>query len=223
MKQKIVIWAALLLGTGPSVAADAIDGEAFLALLLGEYDSHRQQLEDERAGVTGQEAHMRVNRRFSRVDAPMVGDIVLVTNTIYGRDVGWSYDELEFMIWTITPIDDGTGLLMSPRRFKDMQDRLPFAYAPEKLGGFTDEDLEPAIGGAACDIVWTASNTGYSGRTKPCRVKSETQNKMFDWTWTFELDPHGLWITFEGTDGNTRYGTPVGRPYRLDRLTAERG
>lgn len=205
----------------PAWAADPIDADAFVTLLVGEYDSRRQQLEDERAAVPKEEAHMRVNRRFSRVNAPAVGDTVLVTNTIYGTDSGgWSYDELEFMVWTVTPAENGSALLMSPRRFKDMENRLPFAYAPEKLGGFTDDDLEAAIGGAACEILWTKSNTGYSGRTKPCRVMSETQNKMFDWTWTFELDAQGLWITFEGTDGKTRYGTPIGKPYRLDRISA---
>lgn len=221
MIRRIVQVSALFALAAPAWAAEPIDTEAFVALLLGEYDSRRQQLEDQRAEVPKEEAHMRVNRRFSRVDAPAVGDTVVVSNTIYGTATGgWNYDELEFMVWTVTPVEDGTALLMSPRRFKDIENRLPFAYAPEKLGGFTDDDLETAIGGAACEILWTKSNTGYSGRTKPCRVMSETQNKMFDWTWTFELDAQGLWITFEGTDGKTRYGTPIGKPYRLDRVSS---
>lgn len=221
MTRLLIGFVALLLSTVSARAAEPVDAEAFVAMLLGEYDSLRQQLEDQRAEVPKEEAHMRVNRRFFRVDAPAVGNTVVVSNTIYGTATGgWNYDELEFMVWTVTPVDNGTALLMSPRRFKDMENRLPFAYAPEKLGGFTDDDLETAIGGAACEILWTQSNTGYSGRTKPCRVMSETQNKMFDWTWTFELDTQGLWITFEGTDGDTRYGTPIGKPYRLDRVTA---
>ncbi len=132
-------------------------------MLVGEYDSQRQMQEDKANNVPREMAHARVNRTFVSTEAPAVGDIVLVGTTAYAADP-WIFDRGEFMVWTFTENTEENSVVMSPRRFKDLDRRIPFARDGEKLGGFTPDDLEAAVSGANCEIVWTASNDGFSGR-----------------------------------------------------------
>ena len=187
-----------------------------VTLLVGEYDSRRQQAEDLDNDVPEDQRHAWVDRTFALVDAPAVGNPVMITTTSYNIPP-WYFDNAEFMVWTFSVHDDT--VVMSPRRFKDFDRRLPYASDPEKLAGFTDDDLEAAVGGAACDIVWRRTDDGFSGRSEPCRVMSVTKNKMMSWRWEFELGEDALRIAFTGTDddGAVLDCTPVGKPYRLDR------
>lgn len=186
-------------------------------LLAGEYDSQIQMQEDRAAGVDDASMHLRVNRRFSLVNAPDVGEIVMVGTTAYHFG-DWVFDQNEFMVWTLTAVDEKT-VVMSPRRFKEQEKRLPFAADAGKLSGFAPDDLESAIGGAACDIVWKRQGNGFIGSSRPCSVYSTTKDQMLEWEWHFQLNQEALWISFAGRDsaGNTLDSTPSGLPYRLDR------
>lgn len=202
--------------------ADASDGydlmvEALVRLLDGEFDSAAQKREDDANQVPQEQAHGWVNRRFVTTRAPAVGVPVLIGTTAYNAP--WVMDSNEFLVWTFSKDDDG-GVLMSPARFKDWERLMPFSRDGGKLSGFTAEDLEPAISGASCKIVWTVADYGYLGRTKPCFVMSTTQNKMLNWVWEYKLTSDALWISFSGIDENgvVLDGTPEGRPYRLDRV-----
>lgn len=209
--------AAFVLSAG-SVAAQSASAD-LARLLVGEYDSQRQMQEDQANNVPKEMSHARINRTFVSTDAPDVSDIVLVGTTAYAANP-WIFDHGEFIVWTFTEGEDGNSTVMAPRRFKDLDRRIPFARDGEKLGGFTPDDLEGAVSGAACEIVWTRNGDGFSGRSKPCYVMSTTKKKMLDWQWTFELSDDALWISFAGVDenGDVLDGTPEGSPYRLDRV-----
>ena len=187
-------------------------------MLVGEYDSQRQMQEDKANNVTREMSHSRINRSFVSTEAPAVSDIVLVGTTAYAANP-WIFDNGEFLVWTFTENAQGNSVVMSPRRFKDSERRIPFARDGEKVGGFTPDDLETAVSGANCEIVWTANTDGFSGRSKPCYVMSTTKKKMLNWVWEFELSDRALWISFAGIDedGAVLDGTPEGSPYRLDR------
>lgn len=189
-------------------------------MLVGEYDSVRQMQEDKENNVPKDMSHARINRSFVITDAPAVGDPVVVSTTAYAGNP-WHFDSGEFLVWTLTDetTEDVKSVVMSPRRFKDQERRMPFARDGEKLGGFTDDDLETAVSGANCVLVWTPSEDGFSGRSQPCYVMSTTKNKMLNWVWQYELIDDALWISFAGIDenGNVLDGTPKDSPYRLDR------
>lgn len=216
--------AGLLIAVMPAAAAaDSLLLDRFVGLLVGEYDSRLQQEQDIRNDVPAAAAHGRVNRTFARVEAPEVGTHVVVTTTSYGGEL-WHFDEYEFMVWTVTLADDVSSVVMSPQRFSDLSKRIPFAFAPERLAGFGPEDLEPARGGAACNIRWAVTTDGFAGRSDPCRVMSVTKNKMLTWSWQFHLSDDALEIAFSGSDdtGAVLDGSPAGSPYRLDRVESIR-
>jgi len=187
-------------------------------LLIGEYDSFRQWQTDLETKVPNENRHGWINRSFIKVAAPKLAENVLVGSTIYSGPTG-SIDKNEFLVWTFQTADDGS-IIMSPRRFKDLETRLAHLRDAKELSGFDATALEPAISGAACDIRWTKSNDGFLGETLPCRVMSVTKNKMLDWHWQYSLDQDGVWIEFSGTDDNgvALDATPPGKPYRLDRV-----
>lgn len=225
------LWSTLLviLATEACVSADRFaDQDArhlsakFADLMSGEFDSIKQAETDKTSDRPEDQKHGRVYRTFIQVDAPAVGETILVGTTKYNGFDGkpWYFDKTEFLVWTITPIDDGRRLIMSPRRFKDLEERIPDVRNAEKLVGFFPEDLEPAISGAACDIIWTPTDTGFLGRNEPCAVMSTTQNKKLWWHWRYRLEADALWVEFEGKndDGVVEYATPSGRPYRLERI-----
>lgn len=202
-----------------TVQAEAGLLDNFVFMLSGEFDSQAQQAEDVRQNVPKDLAHGRVFRTFTRVDAPGVSDFVVITTTSYGVE-RWYFDEAEFMVWILTVDPQQSLITMSPRRFKDLEERVPFAFSPDKLGGFESQDLEPAVGGAACDILWSQSSDGFIGRSAPCRVMSVTKNKVLTWSWRFSLSADALEVTFSGSDDNGEVldGSPAGSPYRLDRV-----
>ncbi len=85
-------------------------------MLVGEYDSEQQMLEDKANNVPREMAHAQINRSFVATEAPAVSDIVLVWTTAYAADP-WLFDRGEFMVWTFSENTDGDGVVMSPRRF----------------------------------------------------------------------------------------------------------
>lgn len=199
-------------------AAHNLMVQHLVGLLEGEFDSAVQKRTDDANNVPKEQAHGWTNRRFVRTDAPSIGAPVLIGTTAYNAP--WMMDINEFLVWTFSNGDDTGAVLMSPRRFKEWQRLLPFSRDGEKLSGFAEDDLEPAISGASCKIVWTAIDDGFLGRSKPCLVMSTTHKIMLNWVWEYKLTPEALWISFSGIDarGLVLDNTPDGRPYRLDRI-----
>lgn len=200
----------------PSASVDRLT-----QMLVGEFDSSRQSRADKLAGVPPTQFHGWVNRNFIVVEAPEVSDYpVLVGSTRY-LGFNWYFDKTEFLVWTFAPSADGKSIVMSPRRFKALDAKIPFATNAEKLSGFTPDDLEQAISGAACDVIWTPTNDGFRGESAPCQVMSTTTGVNLNWKWQYSLNDRELWVAFEGIDdsGNRRSGTPINSPFRLDRLT----
>jgi len=195
--------------------------EELVSILSGEFSSQKQMQEDRENKVPEDMKHAWVNKTLFSVDSPEQKSAVMVATTSYVGDDGvWHFDEYEFLVQTFVPEDNGRSVRMFPRRFKEPEQRLPFAREPEKLAAFTAEDLEPAISGSNCEIIWTRSPNGFSGNSKTCKVMSTTKNKMLNWRWHYELTEDALWVEFSGRDdqGLMLDGSPEGLPYRLDRI-----
>ncbi len=210
-----------LAADNPANAPTAANLQYFKRLLVGEFDSGRQAQTDKENGVDEKNAHGWVNRFFMEVSASAVAEHVLVGSTRYGGEE-WLFDKDEFLVWILRADPDFNGILMSPRRFKKHREYSEFARDPLKLSDFSSDELEGAVGGASCDILWRPSKDGFSGQSKPCYVMSTTKHKMLNWVWNYELSKDALWISFTRRDenGENSYSTPENSPYRLDRLAA---
>ncbi len=208
-----------LLASGESFASNRGVVEELAGLLAGEFESRDQMAKDLANGVPEDQRHYWVNRSFQKVDAPKVGETILIGSTEYNFRK-WVFDFNEFIVWTLTPGEAVDTVLMSPRRFKDQEKRVPFAREAWKLAGFAPEDLEAARGGASCEIVWKRSENGFIGKSEPCRVMSTTKGKILDWEWQLELTDRALWVEFNGRDetGASLDGTEKLGRYRLDRM-----
>jgi len=191
-----------------------------VSLLEGEFDSGKHMRRDKRNEVPKEQAHGWVNRSFVKIDAPEVGDPVLVSATKYGGDK-WTEDKYEFLVWTFSGDEDSDGIVMSPRRLKDYESRLIDARNATKLSGINPQNLEQGESGAACDILWIQTATGFEGTTDPCEVMSTTHEVMLNWIWEFNVTEDALQISFRGEDDNGKAydATPSDSPYVLDRLS----
>ena len=200
-------------------STDAHNIEKLVSLLEGEFDSGAHMRRDTYNNVRKEKAHGWVNRSYVTVDAPDVGRPVMVTSTRYGGEK-WTEDKYEFLVWTFKGDEASDGIIMSPLRLKNFEARLTDARNPEALAGINPEDLEPGQSGAACDILWMPTDTGFTGTTDPCQVMSTTHNVMLNWIWNFKVDADGMWIDFRGEDesGKIYDATPKDDPYRLNRL-----
>lgn len=218
---KLAATVFLFLGFMTEGHADTSMMSDLMSMLNGEFESQKQMQEDKANQVPKEMAHGWVNRTLYAVDSPDAGDTLMVATTSYvSGDGAWYFDEYEFLVLTFVAEADGKSIRMFPRRFKEPEKRLPYSREPNKLAVFTADDLQPAISGSNCEIIWTRNRNGFTGKSKPCRVMSTTKNKMLDWQWQYELSQDNLQIEFSGTDekGNILDGTPIGSPYRLDRV-----
>lgn len=196
------------------------DVRRLVDLMSGEFDSLQQMQADEAAGVEGDKKHSRVNRYFMKIDAPQIGDAVLVGSTRYGGPPDWYFDKTEFLVWTVSVTENGQHLKMSPRRFKDLEPKIPFAKNANAFLGVQPVELEKATSGAACDIIWTRDGNGFLGESLPCKVLSTTQGVELNWSWKYQVLPDALWVEFSGATekGEVLFSTPKGSPYRLDEI-----
>ena len=197
--------------------------ERLVTMFTGEFDNIAQMRADQQLdSLTKEEKHGRLNRIFVRVDAPKVGKYVLVGTTRYNGydDKPWYFDKTEFLVWTFTEDEGSNTITMSPQKFKDLEARIPYATDPEKLSGFGPEDLETGTSGAICQIVWTPTENGFTGKNKPCKVLSTTTGKLLNFDWSYELHEKGMYADVRGLDdeGNVVYSTPGNAPYQLDRI-----
>ena len=216
-----IIGAGLLFGSlvGTVQAKDDIVSE-FMGLATGKYDSREQMNEDIANDIPEGQRHFRVVRSFAQLDAPKVGQAVMLSTVEYHVSNRWIFDLNEFLVWTLTPSEDDKSFRMQPLAFKKREQRLPYATQPDKLSGFGPAALQPAAGGSNCVLVWTRSDNGFVARSEPCSVMSTTKGVMLNWDWKMQLTEDALWIEFNGRDetGASLDGTDGMTPYRLDRI-----
>ena len=215
----MILCMGLLSACQSGTSSDHDNIEKLVSLLEGEFDSGAHMRRDTYNNVPKENAHGWVNRSYVTVEAPDVGSPVIVTSTRYGGDK-WTEDKYEFLVWTFKGDETSGGIIMSPQRLKDFEARLTDARNPNALVGIKPDNLEPGQSGAACDILWMPTDTGFSGTTDPCQVMSTTHNVMLNWIWNFKVDADGMWIDFRGEDetGKIYDATPKDDPYRLNRL-----
>jgi len=206
MKRIIICAAALLACASPAAATNsAIELKAALkdlmAKLPGEYDNEPQRFFEAEYKTPKEQQHQRVYRAFTRIDAPEVGENVIVA-TVHAGDKYSKFDEAEFQVWTLAVDEARQAVRMSPRKFKEPAKFIPIATDAAKLKGLAAGELIPARGAAGCDILWRLHGSQLRGRTDPgaCATtltRLQTQ-ATFNWEWLLNDDE--LWITFDGRD-----------------------
>jgi hypothetical protein len=195
------------------------DLEDLMLLLPGEYDGERHLREDIVAGVLKADRHGWVNRSFTKVDAPDVGDNVIVQTVVYnGRD-GF-FDRSEFIVWTISGDEARNGVSMQPRWFKDVDAYISLARTASALAGLKSNDLKPAGGAAGCEVFWTRRDRGFVGSTNAEDCVTTSDEGARYWQWQYELTATALKADFKGltSDGTVFSQRSDGIPWRLDRL-----
>ncbi len=173
--------------------------------LPGEYDSEPQRFFEAEYKTPPAQQHQRVYRRFTRIEAPELGENVLVA-TVHGGDKYSRFDLAEFQVWTLAVDDARRAVRMSPRRFRDPAKYQAIATDASRLAGLQASELEPATGAAGCDLYWRQVGTQLRGRNDPgtCRTTLQRQavEASFDWEWLFNGEE--LWINFAGRDAQAR-------------------
>jgi hypothetical protein len=205
--KRIVLFATALLAFTPAALAtnSAIELKTALkdlmAKLPGEYDNEPQRFFEAEYKTPKELQHQRVYRAFTRIDAPEVGENVIVA-TVHSGDKYSAFDGAEFQVWTLAVDDARQAVRMSPRKFKEPAKYIPIATDAAKLKGLSASELIPAKGAAGCDILWRLHGTQLLGRTDPgtcnatlTRLQTEA---AFSWEWL--LNDEELWITFDGRD-----------------------
>lgn len=211
---------ALAIIAPPVHAGDAEqDLEDLMLLLPGEYDGERHLREDIVAGVPKAERHGWVNRSFTKIDAPDVGDNVIVQTVVYnGRD--GLFDRSEFIVWTISGDEKRQGVSMQPHWFKDVGAYIPLARNASALVNLNPGALEPAGGAAGCEVFWTRKDGAFVGSTAAGDCVTTSDEGPRYWQWQYELTASALEADFKGLteDGKVVSERADGIPWRLDRL-----
>lgn len=192
-----------------------------LSQLPGVYDSEAHKLEDEAKGLPKELVHGWVNRSFTVIDAPDVGEHVVVMTVRYnGADGMW--DNGEFQTWTVHVDEDRGMVRMDPHRFKDPEHYKPISRDAAAMAGMTKDELLPPEGAAGCPIYWTVDNGTFTGVTDPkeCVNMSSTMGIPLGWEWSYVLDDAALWMNYAGYNeaGEIVNGRADQLPYRLDRV-----
>lgn len=202
------------------LASDATPA-ALLALLSGLFDSQAHKLEDEAAGMEGEEVHGWVTRTFTPIEAPAIGGHVLVATVTYGGP-GGSFDDGEYQLWTLTAGENDAKVIMTPQSFKNPDWFISSAYDAQTYDGLTPDDLTAPLGAAGCPIVWQHDGAQWRGHTDAasCTSMSTQLNVELGWEWNFRLSQDAMWIDFAGfdSDGEKVYGRDDRVPWRLDRM-----
>lgn len=198
---------AALLAASPAAATNSpieLKGvvASLMAWLPGEYDSEPQRFFEAEYITPPDQQHQRIYRAFTRIEAPDVGENVIVA-TVHASVKYSAFDFAEFQVWTVSVDVARQAVVMSPRKFKDPEAFRGIATYAAKLKGLKAYQLAPASGAAGCDIVWRLIGTQLRGHTEPGRCTSTLRRAngeaTFDWEWL--LNDEELWITFAGKDG----------------------
>ena len=190
----------------------------FMTLVPGEFESRQQFLSEVAENVPAEDRHGWVYRSFVAIDAPSLGENVLVSTVRYGGANG-SFDEAEFLVWTVD-VDDEQ-LRMSPRQFIDQKPFEPVSRDAQQLARLTPDMLKPAGGAAGCDLLWDREDDHFYGYTEDgCRAMSYILETELTWKWEFWLGAEAVKITYSGTndDDEVVSGRDDDDPWRLDRM-----
>ena len=204
------LWAA------PASATNSpIELRTALATLMervsGRFDNASQLFFEQEYKMPEKEQHGRVFRSFIPIDAPDIGENVLVAQVRYGGDSG-TFDAGEFQVWTVAVDAERKAVKMSPRRFKDPDKYKDKALDAAAFKGLTPADLVPSNGAAGCDIYWRKFGNDLRGESEPgaCRKMSTILKTEVDWSWEYILTDPEMWLTYGGRDGSGKVVS--GRP-----------
>lgn len=207
-----------------SVHALAADGRATLSALLaglpGEFDSLAHKQEDEAKGLPEELVHGWVNRSFTPIYAPEIGEHVMVATVRYNGADGM-FDRGEFQVWTLSANEYGS-VTMAPQGFRDIDAFLPISRDAAALSRLRPADLKPGEGAAGCPIIWNMEDGVLNGATDPatCVNMSSTMGIPLGWEWTYSLKGNELWLNYAGYNeaGEIVNGRADQLPWRLDRV-----
>ena len=187
--------------------------------LQGIYDNVGQVTQDEDNNIPEKQRHYRVNRSFVKVNPLAMNTPVVVATTHYYLKQ-WSFDSEEFLVWVFEDGKGGKRVAMKPYHFKDISKYMAFSRDAEKLTGITLEDLQ--LGNDKdFKIIWEKIRVGeFKGISTVLRLHNKNADKMVAWVWKMHLKDDVLYIDVQGEadDGQQFELTPLGNPYRLQRL-----
>lgn len=194
---------------------------ALLTQLPGVYDSEAHKLEDEAKGLPKELVHGWVNRSFTLIDAPDVGEHVMVMTVRYNGPDG-SWDDAEFQTWTVHLDEERDMVRMDPHRFKDPERYKPISRDAAAMAGMTKDELLPPEGAAGCPIYWTMADGKLTGSTDPkeCINMSYMMKMELGWEWSYVMEEDALWLNYAGYNeaGELVNGRQDQLPWRLDRM-----
>ena len=214
----------ILVTFSPAFGATPADLQQVLARLMqilpGEFDSAAQMQGEQATNTPEDMVHGHVYRSFIRIDAPAVGENVLVSTVRYGGRDG-TFDNGEFQVWTLTIDESKGGVKMAPRRFKSPEDYIENDRNPSAFTQLQPSELIPPHGGASCPVHWYTNGDNLRGITDPpCESLSETMGIVLKWDWAYSLDDTGMWLNFAGRDEARAVvnGRKDQMPWRLDKI-----
>lgn len=221
-----VCWAIVLaVASLPATATNSpIELRTALAALMqrlpGRFDNAAQLYFEQQTGTPERLQHSRVFRSFVPVDAPALGDAVLVSQLRQGGEGGRS-DDAHFLVWTLSVDAERKAVRMSPRRLRDPAPYTSRALDPAAFAGLTAADLLPAQGAAACDLYWRKYGDDLQALSAPgeCRQADAASRQTLDWSWEWILTDTELWVGHAGRDPRGRIvdGRPDQAHWRLGR------
>ncbi len=224
---KLLTTFTLLIGTATTSGTALSDNEHLEHLLVrlmttlpGEFDSQQQMHAEQATNTPSESVHSHVYRSFIRIDAPAIGENVLVSTVRYGGRDG-QFDNFEFQVWALTIDVEKSAVRMQPHRFKTPEKYLANNRNPNAFTNLVASELIPGNGAAGCPPYWVANADALRGATHPpCNSLSETMGIVLDWEWAFSLDESGVWINFAGRNeaGDIVNGRTDQMPWRLDKL-----
>jgi hypothetical protein len=222
-KLPLTVGCATLLLAGPATATNSpIELRTALKTLMtwlpGQFDSEPQRFFEAEYKTPPNEQHGRVYRSFTRIDAPAIGENVIVTTVRYGGKDG-QFDAGEFQVWTLAVDAGRKAIKMAPQRFKEPDKYVGIALDAEKLRNLAPDALQPAEGAASCVIWWRLYGTQLQGKTDPgaCSTMSTIAKTTLNWEWEWLLNDQELWLNFAGRDASGRIvsGRADQVPWRL--------
>jgi hypothetical protein len=216
-----VLWVEL-----PVAATDAppeLGGvlENLMSWLPGEYDNAAQVAVERAQGVAEKNIHQRIYRAYHPIDAPAVGEHVLLFEVRNGGKLE-PLDMAEFQVWILSVDAQRNAVRMSPRRFVDDKKYVNALRDPAILNDLRPAELKPGVGAAGCDIFWRPRRQKIVGRTEAgaCKYVSRSTSEQMDFSWEFTQSDTDQWISFAGRDatGKIVFGREDQIAWRLDKM-----
>ncbi len=207
--------------TTPAVAADLNQTlDRLVKELEGSWDSGPQLTAEKLSGTPDDHQHVRVNRTFTRIDAPDVSEYVFAVTLRDGGPDG-PIDMAEFQVWTLEIEASRNAVKMAPWRYKTPEAYVGISTNADAMAGLTQADLTPSEGAAGCIIYWRPVGDlvhGVAGQ--PCEGAVRPGRPVLSWEWTYILGDTALWMSFAGRlpSGEISFGRQDQTPWRLDKM-----